>query len=114
MRPIRGANPRLNRSPRYQCASASRPTPGIQASTTSAAPTYRGKLYTATVPIYEYVCMKCEHHFEELVHGDEAPACPSCAAKKVTRKYSSFATVGGPSKSCGSCAGGNCGGCGGH
>jgi putative FmdB family regulatory protein len=66
------------------------------------------------MPIYEYVCMKCEHHFEELVHGDETPACPSCAAKKVIRKYSSFATIGGPSKSCGSCAGGNCGGCGGH
>ena len=65
------------------------------------------------MPIYEYVCMKCERHFEELVHADETPTCPSCAAKNVTRKYSSFATKGGPGKSCGSCAGGNCGGCGG-
>ena len=84
---------------------ASRPVAVLR----SAAPSTLRKM-----PIYEYVCMKCEYHFEELVHTDEAPACPSCAAKNVTRKYSSFATKGGPSKSCGSCAGGNCGGCGGH
>jgi len=66
------------------------------------------------MPIYEYVCMKCEHQFEELVHANETPACPSCAAKNVIRKYSSFATMGGPGKSCGSCSSSNCGGCGGH
>jgi predicted nucleic acid-binding Zn ribbon protein len=26
--------------------------------------------YNAVVPIYEYVCMECEAHFEELVRGD--------------------------------------------
>ena len=71
-------------------------------------------VYTPTVPIYEYVCMKCEHQFEELVRDAEPTVCPACAAQKVVRKYSSFATIGGPGKSCGSCAGGNCGGCGGN
>jgi putative FmdB family regulatory protein len=66
------------------------------------------------VPIYEYVCMKCERQFEELVHADEIPACPSCAAKTVTRKFSSFATVGGPVKSCSTCTSSSCGECGGR
>ena len=32
------------------------------------------------MPIYEYVCMSCESHFEELVRNDETPACPDCGA----------------------------------
>ena len=40
------------------------------------------------MPIYEYVCMRCEHHFEELVRGEETPACPSCEAETVRRKFS--------------------------
>ena len=63
------------------------------------------------VPIYEYVCMKCEEQFEELVHGDSKPVCPACSGSNVIRKFSTFATKGG-AKSCGSCAGGSCGGCG--
>ena len=37
------------------------------------------------MPIYEYVCMKCESHFEELVRGDEEPSCPDCGATKVAQ-----------------------------
>jgi len=37
MRPIRGTSRRLNHSPHYQCAFVAQPTPGIHASTTSAA-----------------------------------------------------------------------------
>ena len=37
------------------------------------------------MPIYEYVCMKCESHFEELVSvGAPDPACPDCGAAKVS------------------------------
>ena len=70
------------------------------------------------MPIYEYVCMKCESHFEELVRGDEEPACPDCGGAKVARQFSVFAAHGvsgpqpsfGPTKfSGGGCCGGSCG-----
>jgi putative FmdB family regulatory protein len=65
------------------------------------------------VPIYEYVCMRCESHFEELVRGAEQVACPDCAATDVSRQVSSFA-VHGITKPVtaaggGGCCGGSCG-----
>jgi putative FmdB family regulatory protein len=65
------------------------------------------------VPIYEYVCMECESHFEELVRGEQHVACPDCSATNVSRQFSSFAvhgvkkpvTTGGG----GGCCGGSCG-----
>lgn len=72
------------------------------------------------MPIYEYVCMKCENHFEELV-GVSAPdpPCPSCGGARVAKQFSVFATHGGgeqpsfsgPSGSggMGGCCGGSCG-----
>lgn len=71
------------------------------------------------MPIYEYVCMKCESHFEELVRGDQDPACPDCGAKKVARQLSVFARAavqGGSEPTAfprggggGGCCGGSCG-----
>lgn len=66
------------------------------------------------MPIYEYVCMECESHFEELVRGDQVVACPGCSATNVSRQFSSFAvhgvakpaSVGGGG---GGCCGGSCG-----
>ena len=46
------------------------------------------------MPIYEYVCMECESHFEELVRGEEQVACPDCAATNVSRQFSTFAVHG--------------------
>jgi putative FmdB family regulatory protein len=71
------------------------------------------------MPIYEYVCMSCESHFEELVRHDESPKCPDCGATKVQRQFSVFAAHGTTSQpSFGSAAGGGCCGgacgCGGH
>jgi putative FmdB family regulatory protein len=70
------------------------------------------------MPIYEYVCMTCESHFEELVRGDEQPPCPDCGATKVARQFSVFATRGeSPQPSYrsagggGGCCGGSCGSC---
>jgi putative FmdB family regulatory protein len=68
-----------------------------------------------TVPIYEYVCMECESHFEELVRNGEEPDCPDCSASNVRKQFSVFAThgtaaqptYGGPSS--GGCCGGSCG-----
>ena len=68
------------------------------------------------MPIYEYACMECEEHFDELVRNDQqVVTCPSCGAAKVLRQLSSFAVHGAPTKpSFASGAGGGCcgGGCG--
>ena len=82
---------------------------------------YRSPVGSLTaMPIYEYVCMSCESHFEELVRHDETPACPDCGSEKAKRQFSVFAahgtskqpSFGGPSSG-GGCCGGSCG-CGGH
>ena len=69
------------------------------------------------MPIYEYVCMSCESHFEELVRmDDESPACPDCGNTKVAKQFSAFAAHGvsaqpsfGGSAGGGGCCGGGCG-----
>lgn len=40
------------------------------------------------MPLYEYVCRKCSHPFEELVFGRHEPRCPSCDARAVERVLS--------------------------
>ena len=36
------------------------------------------------MPIYEYACMECEDHFDELVRSDDQViTCPSCNATDV-------------------------------
>jgi putative FmdB family regulatory protein len=48
------------------------------------------------MPIYEYVCKKCGREFEELVRGNEQPACPACGEPEVERQISAPAAhVGG-------------------
>ena len=73
------------------------------------------------MPIYEYVCKRCGHEFEELVKSissrDEV-ACPSCGAAGAARQLSVFAAREGGSTaplptggaSCGPCCdpGGSC------
>ena len=68
------------------------------------------------MPIYEYVCMQCESHFEELVRNGETPACPDCGGAKVQKQFSVFATHGaqsmpsfGQTAAGGGCCGGSCG-----
>jgi putative FmdB family regulatory protein len=69
------------------------------------------------MPIYEYACMECEDHFEELVRSsDQVVTCPSCGAAKVLKQLSTFAVVGATSKPSvttgaggGGCCGGGCG-----
>ena len=41
------------------------------------------------MPIYDYVCMSCESHFEELVGmSDPDPTCPDCGNAKVAKQFS--------------------------
>jgi putative FmdB family regulatory protein len=68
------------------------------------------------VPIYEYVCMQCESHFEELVRNGEEPPCPECGEANVRRQLSVFAAVGAAEQPSfraptggGGCCGGSCG-----
>jgi putative FmdB family regulatory protein len=68
------------------------------------------------MPIYEYACMECEEHFEELVRrDDQVVCCPSCGAAKVLKQFSAFAVHGSSSKpsfssgGAGGCCGGSCG-----
>lgn len=66
---------------------------------------------------YEYLCMSCEHPFEErrsmASAVDTALKCPSCGSDRVRRRFSLFATGSpgtsrtNPAGSAGGCA---CGG----
>jgi putative FmdB family regulatory protein len=47
------------------------------------------------MPIYEYACMECENHFDELVRSDDqAVTCPSCDAGNVLKQLSAVAVHG--------------------
>jgi putative FmdB family regulatory protein len=69
------------------------------------------------MPIYEYVCMECESHFEELVRNGHDPDCPDCGAANVRKQFSVFAAHGASARdakplgggSSGGCCGGSCG-----
>ncbi len=63
------------------------------------------------MPIFEYICEKCENRFEALIYGDEKAACPKCKGTKLVPQLSVFAVSaksGSPSKP----AAGPCGSCG--
>jgi putative FmdB family regulatory protein len=42
------------------------------------------------MPIFEYVCEKCDHCFEHLTFSssEPAPVCPQCRNKKVQKLMS--------------------------
>lgn len=59
------------------------------------------------MPIFEYICEKCDHHFEAIVLGSQKPACPKCNGKKLAQQISSFGVAGNSASSgpgsCGTC-----------
>jgi putative FmdB family regulatory protein len=61
------------------------------------------------MPIFEYVCQECNHHFEKLSHGGESPVCPQCESGKLEQQLSRFAV--GSGKPAARRSGGGCGGC---
>jgi putative FmdB family regulatory protein len=69
------------------------------------------------MPIYEYVCMECESHFEELVRNGQGVDCPDCGATNVRKQLSVFAGIGTAGQqdfaggTGGGCCGGSCGSC---
>ena len=44
------------------------------------------------MPIYQYVCVDCDHAFEDLIFGDEQPRCPRCESGHAEKQFSVFAT----------------------
>ena len=42
------------------------------------------------MPLYEYVCSNCAHHFERIVKFSDAPltTCPQCGKETVRQKIS--------------------------
>ena len=65
--------------------------------------------------MYEYACMECESHFEELVRSaEQAVTCPECGKGNVLKQISTFAVTGASSQPSfggggGGCCGGGCG-----
>ncbi|MCC6406453.1 MAG: zinc ribbon domain-containing protein [Planctomycetes bacterium] len=64
------------------------------------------------MPLYVYVCPRCQHRFEELVFGSEEVRCPECSSKDAERQLSTFSVRGEsspqefecpPQGACGSC-----------
>jgi putative FmdB family regulatory protein len=60
------------------------------------------------MPLYEYDCRVCDHHFETLIRGHETPECPACHATDLQRTLSTFAVSTASSSSsdiapCGRC-----------
>jgi len=61
------------------------------------------------MPIFEYVCRECDHHFETIVMGKQKAQCPKCESKKLDQQLSRFAVSSdkAPAMSAGPC--GSCG-----
>jgi len=71
------------------------------------------------MPIYEFMCKKCCHHFEALVRigGEKGVSCPECQSPDVQKLFSSFG-IGGASNrltassnSCSTCSTKSCSTC---
>jgi putative FmdB family regulatory protein len=68
------------------------------------------------MPIYEFHCEKCERDSEILVRSSnwKGTACPHCGSKKLSKKFSVFASAGSDGNDMPSCQNGGGGCCGGH
>jgi putative FmdB family regulatory protein len=49
------------------------------------------------MPLYEYACRACGHHFEYLTREGLAPSCPACAGTELEKQLSVFAVSTSPS-----------------
>ena len=65
------------------------------------------------MPLFEYACRDCDHHFELLVRQSTKLECPKCASTALDKQLSVFA-VSAPSASGSAMAEGpsSCGMCG--
>jgi len=62
------------------------------------------------MPMFEYICTKCNNKFEELVFGNTKVKCPGCGSDSVEKLVSTFcATVAASGSAGGSPSGGSSG-----
>ncbi len=50
------------------------------------------------MPIYEFICNKCQNKFEQFVlsiAGVKEVRCPSCGSENVTKQFSTFSCMSG-------------------
>jgi putative FmdB family regulatory protein len=67
------------------------------------------------MPLYEFFCPDCQKEQEQLVRGDETPACESCGGQRLTKLLSVPAMHSGGDAGPRPQGGGSCGsGCGCH
>jgi putative FmdB family regulatory protein len=45
------------------------------------------------MPLFEFMCKKCNEEFEMLVFGSESTKCPKCGNSGVIKQFSSFAST---------------------
>ena len=65
------------------------------------------------MPLFEYECRGCGHHFEYLTRESQAPACPACRGADLQKLLSVFAVnTGGASAKSFAAPTGACGACG--
>jgi putative FmdB family regulatory protein len=43
------------------------------------------------MPLFEFACRACGHHFEYLTREGRTPTCPSCAGVDLDKQLSVFA-----------------------
>ncbi|MBM3770108.1 MAG: zinc ribbon domain-containing protein [Acidimicrobiia bacterium] len=43
------------------------------------------------MPLFEYACRDCGHHFEYLTRAGDSPSCPACASVTLEKQLSVFA-----------------------
>ncbi len=64
------------------------------------------------MPIYEFICEECFEEFEELVGFSQSEIdlnCPACGSELIRKKISSFAALGGASRTQTTVASSSCG-----
>ena len=64
------------------------------------------------MPLYEYICKECFHHFELIVHSSTILMCPKCETQNIEKQLSAFSVSGGEEKFGFEESSGGCGTCG--
>ena len=64
------------------------------------------------MPLFEYACRGCGHHFEFLTRADKTPACPACTSADLEKQLSAFAVSGTAASASKNAAAEACGACG--
>jgi len=71
------------------------------------------RLQNMYMPLFEYACRGCSHHFEFLTRSGQEPKCPNCAGEELEKQLSVFAvSAADPSGDRLDTAPGACGSCG--